>query len=106
MMGSLTPWEIVGFVGQGCFFFRFVVQWISSERAGRSHVPQVFWYLSLAGSLIVLAYAIHRQDRVFIVGQMTGFVVYVRNLVLIARERRLHSGAPACGSPGPASPVS
>ncbi len=105
MTFGLTPWEIIGFVGQGCFFFRFVVQWISSERAGRSHIPQLFWYLSLAGSLIVLAYAIHRQDKVFIVGQMTGFVVYLRNLVLIARERRLQAAAAACGSSGPASPI-
>ncbi len=92
-MFTLSPWEMLGLAGQGCFFLRFVVQWLSSERAGRSQIPQLFWYLSLAGSLIVLAYAIHRQDKVFIVGQTTGFVVYIRNLALIARERRARRGA-------------
>ncbi|HWP34101.1 MAG TPA: lipid-A-disaccharide synthase N-terminal domain-containing protein [Thermodesulfobacteriota bacterium] len=86
-MFRVTPWELVGFAGQACFFARFLVQWIQSERAGRSYVPRVFWYLSLAGSVILFAYAVHRQDKVFIVGQATGFIVYLRNLMLIARQR-------------------
>lgn len=78
-------WVAVGLAGQGCFFLRFVVQWLASERAGRSLVPKAFWYLSIVGSLIILAYAIWRRDPVFVVGQSTGLFVYVRNLILIRR---------------------
>lgn len=81
-------WVAIGFVGQGCFFGRFLVQWIASEREGRSVVPRAFWYMSIAGSLIVLSYAIWRRDPVFIAGQSLGLVVYTRNLVLLRRESR------------------
>ncbi len=87
-MSAETIWLVIGFLGQGCFFLRFLVQWLSSEREGRSVIPIAFWYFSLAGGLIVLMYAIHRRDPVFIVGQTTGTFIYLRNLVLIARERR------------------
>jgi lipid-A-disaccharide synthase-like uncharacterized protein len=80
-------WIGIGFVGQGMFFGRFVLQWIASERAQRSVVPVAFWWFSLVGSVIVLAYAIYKQDIVFIVGQSTGFIVYTRNLILIQRQR-------------------
>lgn len=79
-------WLAIGFVGQACFFARFLVQWIVSERRGRSVVPRAFWYLSIAGSVIILSYAIWRRDPVFILGQSMGIVVYVRNLVLLRRE--------------------
>ena len=81
------PWSIVGFFGQAMFFSRFVVQWIASEREKRSVVPVAFWWLSIAGSLIVLVYAIHRVDPVFIVGYCCGFIIYSRNLYLIRAER-------------------
>lgn len=81
-------WIVIGFVGQACFFGRFLVQWIASERAGRSVVPRAFWYLSIGGALIVLAYAIWRRDPVFIAGQSVGLVVYTRNLALLRREDR------------------
>lgn len=80
-------WVGIGFVGQGLFFGRFILQWIASERARRSVIPVAFWWFSLGGSLIVLAYAIYRQDIVFIVGQSSGFIVYTRNLILIKRQR-------------------
>lgn len=80
-----SPWFLVGLAGQTLFFSRFLVQWIQSERLGRSTVPKVFWYLSLAGGLTLLAYAIHRQDPVFILGQTVGAFVYVRNLMLLRR---------------------
>ncbi len=83
-----TLWLVVGFAGQSCFFLRFVVQWLHSERQKRSVVPIAFWYLSLAGAAIVMAYAIYRKDPVFIIGQTTGSFVYIRNLVLIHAERR------------------
>ena len=81
-------WLVVGFLGQACFFSRFLVQWVTSERAGRSVVPRAFWYLSIAGGAIVLTYAIWRRDPVFIAGQSGGLIVYIRNLVLLRREDR------------------
>jgi len=90
-------WLVVGFLGQACFFSRFLVQWVTSERAGRSVVPRAFWYLSIAGGAIVLTYAIWRRDPVFIAGQSGGLIVYIRNLVLLRREDR--SRARAGGEP-------
>jgi lipid-A-disaccharide synthase-like uncharacterized protein len=80
-------WVCIGFGGQAMFTARFAVQWFASERAGRSLIPIAFWYFSLAGGLVLLAYAIHRKDPVIIVGQSTGVFIYLRNLVLIKRER-------------------
>ena len=89
-----SAWLVVGFAGQACFFGRFLLQWIHSERNKRSLVPVGFWYLSLAGAAIVLVYAIHRRDPVFIVGQSTGALVYLRNLRLIQLERREARSSP------------
>jgi lipid-A-disaccharide synthase-like uncharacterized protein len=69
-----------------CFFSRFFVQWVASERAGRSVIPRAFWYFSIAGGMILLSYAIWRRDPVFILGQSGGLFVYLRNLVLLRRE--------------------
>lgn len=80
-------WLVVGFLGQACFFTRFLVQWVVSERRGESVVPIHFWYFSVAGGVILLAYAVHRLDPVFILGQAVGLLVYLRNLWLIARRR-------------------
>jgi len=82
-----TTWTAIGFLGQGMFFSRFAVQWVVSERRGESHVPVAFWWLSLVGSLITLAYAVQRRDPVFVLGQAFGWVVYSRNLALIYRGR-------------------
>ena len=65
-----------------------VAEWFSSERREESHIPVSFWYLSLAGSDIVLAYAMHKIDPVFIAGQSVGTVVYVRNLILLYRAKK------------------
>ncbi len=78
-------WLVIGFVGQAVFFSRFLVQWIASERAGRSIVPRSFWWISLIGACLLLSYAIHLGDPVFTLGQSAGFIVYFRNLVLIRR---------------------
>lgn len=83
-----NPWVILGLSGQVLFSLRFLVQWIVSERRKQSVIPIAFWYLSLGGSLILLAYAMYRQDLVFILGQSTGSFIYVRNLMLIYRTRR------------------
>lgn len=82
-------WLVVGFLGQACFSARFLVQWIASERRRESVVPVSFWYLSIAGAAILFAYAIHRMDPVFILGQAAGVAIYSRNLYLIARKRRV-----------------
>jgi lipid-A-disaccharide synthase-like uncharacterized protein len=83
-----TVWVSIGLLGQALFAGRFLVQWLASERTGRSVVPLGFWYLSIAGSAILLAYALHRHDLVFTLGQSFGFLVYGRNLSLIRRERQ------------------
>jgi len=80
-------WLYLGFVGQLLFGLRFLVQWLASERKGESIIPIYFWYFSLVGSLILLAYAIFRRDPVFILGQSTGLFIYLRNLMLIYRKR-------------------
>ncbi|WGD28673.1 lipid-A-disaccharide synthase N-terminal domain-containing protein [Ancylobacter sp. WKF20] len=87
-VGRIDPWLVVGFIGQGLFTARFLTQWIASERARRSIVPAAFWLFSLGGGVTLLAYALYRQDPVFIVGQAAGLLIYVRNLVFIRRERR------------------
>jgi len=81
------PWLVVGFLAQGLFSARFLVQWIASEVKKRSVMPLAFWFLSLGGGLLLLTYAISRRDPVFILGQGMGLIVYTRNLVLIRRER-------------------
>jgi lipid-A-disaccharide synthase-like uncharacterized protein len=81
-------WVAFGLFGQLMFTGRFIVQWIASERAKKSVVPLAFWYLSMAGGLILLAYAIYRRDVVFILGQSTGVFIYARNLWLIHKDRR------------------
>jgi len=82
-------WLVVGFTAQAVFAARFLVQWIASERAKESVVPVAFWYLSLGGAAMLLIYAIYRQDPVFILGQSTGSIIYIRNLILIHRKNRI-----------------
>lgn len=85
-MGRESLWLAVGFLGQIAFTGRFVLQWLYSEYKKRSMIPVGFWYLSIIGSALLLAYAIYREDPVFIVGQSFGFIVYLRNLQLIAKH--------------------
>lgn len=82
-------WVTIGLLGQLMFTGRFLVQWIASERARKSVIPVVFWYFSLAGGLILLAYAIYRRDPVFILGQSLGVFIYARNLWLIRQEKHV-----------------
>jgi lipid-A-disaccharide synthase-like uncharacterized protein len=84
-----TFWLVLGFLAQAMFSARFLVQWLASERAKKSIVPLPFWYLSIAGSVLLLAYAAYRKDPVFIVGQSAGILIYSRNLFLIYRERKM-----------------
>lgn len=81
-------WLALGFAGQLVFTGRFALQWLYSEYKKRSIIPVGFWYLSIIGSALLLAYAIYREDPVFILGQSFGFIVYLRNLQLIARHKK------------------
>jgi len=85
---SNTFWLVLGFCAQAMFSARFLVQWIASEKAGKSVVPELFWYFSIGGAAMLLAYAIYRKDPVFILGQAMGFLIYGRNLYLIYREKK------------------
>src|SRR5829696_10294960 len=85
---NLDWWVLLGFAAQAFFTMRFVVQWIASERAGRSIVPLAFWFFSVAGGVMTLTYGLVRREPVIILGQTLSVVIYLRNLVLIFRERR------------------
>jgi lipid-A-disaccharide synthase-like uncharacterized protein len=78
---------LLGYVAQTLFAMRFVVQWIASERAGRSVVPTTFWVFSIGGGIMLLGYALYRKDPVFIIGQAFGVFVYLRNLQFVLRGR-------------------
>ena len=84
----LDWWVILGFTAKAMFSARFLVQWIASERAGRSVIPLAFWTFSIAGGVLLLAYALYRKDPVFIAGQAFGVFVYVRNLYFVLRDRK------------------
>ena len=85
---SPFQWYVLGFAGQILFASRFIVQWWVSERKRRVVIPVAFWYLSLCGGVTLLAYAIHKRDPVFALGQLSGLLVYARNMVIHSRELR------------------
>ena len=89
-VGSTTEllWVIFGLAAQLMFTARFLLQWIASERAKDSVMPVAFWYFSLAGGVMLLAYALYRADPVFILGQALGVVIYARTLWLIYAKLR------------------
>ena len=86
-VAQLDWWVALGFVAQALFSMRFLVQWIASERAGRSVVPTAFWVFSIGGGVLLFAYSLYRKDPVFIAGQGLGLFIYVRNLYFVIRER-------------------
>lgn len=91
-----TAWTAIGFLGQAVFGVRFLIQWLRSEQVGRSVIPLAFWYCSVIGGAISLAYVIHLQSWPLMIGQGTPLAIYVRNLWLIYRERaRARAAAPA-----------
>ena len=81
-------WMIFWFMGQLVFSARFFIQWLASERARKSIIPVAFWWLSLLGAAVLLIYAVHLRDPVFVVGQSTGFFIYLRNLYFIFKQRK------------------
>lgn len=85
-VGDLV-WLSVGFAGQALFGIRFLWQWLYSEYHGRSLIPRVFWYFSVAGGTVLLCYAIHRHEPVFIAGEAFSLLVFLRNLQLLRRNK-------------------
>ena len=83
-------WLIIGFLGQLFFSARFIVQWIYSEINKKSIIPLAFWFFSILGGLTLLAYAIHRKDPVFILGQSAGLLIYARNIYFINKQNKLN----------------
>jgi lipid-A-disaccharide synthase-like uncharacterized protein len=97
MWGNVhDPWFLFGMAAQGLFFSRFMLQWIVSEKRGKSTIPVSFWYLSLAGGICIFVYAIHEAQPVFMLAQLLACVIYIRNLMLIYsyRNRRRRAGLP------------
>ncbi|PZP55238.1 MAG: hypothetical protein DI586_07530 [Micavibrio aeruginosavorus] len=88
ILQSFNTWVVIGMIGQFMFTMRFVVQWLASEKEQKSVVPVSFWFFSIAGGAIVLAYAIHKGDPVFIIGQGGGLLIYLRNIYFVVNERR------------------
>lgn len=94
MLDTNIPWWLMawGFAGQAMFTMRFVVQWFATEKAKKSVIPIAFWYFSLAGSFMLLSYAVLRADPPIILGQMFGFIVYIRNLYYIKKGKKVKTG--------------
>jgi lipid-A-disaccharide synthase-like uncharacterized protein len=89
----LDWWVLLGFVAQAFFTMRFLVQWLASEKVGKSVIPMAFWWFSIGGGVLLLIYALYRRDPVFIVGQAFGVFVYLRNLQFVLRERKQRATA-------------
>jgi lipid-A-disaccharide synthase-like uncharacterized protein len=85
--GHLNYWVLFGLLGQVAFSLRFIIQWLVSEQKKESVIPVAFWYLSLLGGIILFVYAVYRRDIVFTIGQGSGLIVYVRNIVLISKKK-------------------
>ena len=88
-IAKLDWWVALGFVAQLLFTGRFLVQWIASEKQNRMVIPIAFWFFSIGGGVLLLVYAVHRRDPVFIAGQAFGVFVYARNLYFELRDRRV-----------------
>jgi lipid-A-disaccharide synthase-like uncharacterized protein len=93
-IAQLDWWIALGFAAQLLFTARFAVQWIASERQNRMVIPLAFWFFSLGGGILLLVYAIHRRDPVFIAGQAFGVLIYARNLQFELRDRKAVATSP------------
>ena len=85
-VAKLDFWLVFGLVAQLLFAGRFLVQWIASERAGKSVMPFAFWIFSMGGGLMTLVFGIVRREPVIIFGQAMATVIYIRNIMLIFRS--------------------
>ena len=91
-------WKVIGWLGNAIFFSRFFVQWYATEKRKQVVVPTAFWWLSLAGSLLLLSYAVfHEKDSVFIFAYAFTWIPYIRNLVIHRRHAAAHLDCPVCG---------
>jgi lipid-A-disaccharide synthase-like uncharacterized protein len=95
MHGNEYLWKTIGFLGIGVFQTRFLIQWIYSEKHKESRIPTFFWWQSIVGSLLCLAYFVRQQDPVGVAGYALGFVPYTRNLILMHRKQRRDAGLEA-----------
>lgn len=91
-----SVWKIIGWMGNGVFFSRFFVQWYATEKKKQVVVPTAFWWLSLAGSITLLAYSLHQQDSVFIFAYAFTWIPYIRNLIIHKKHKAAHQDCPAC----------
>jgi lipid-A-disaccharide synthase-like uncharacterized protein len=96
-----SVWKVVGWLGNGVFFARFFVQWYVTEKKKRVVVPTAFWWLSLAGSLLLLAYSLHKRDSVFICAYAVAWIPYIRNLIIHRRHKDAHTDCSGCGKSCP-----
>jgi lipid-A-disaccharide synthase-like uncharacterized protein len=96
-----SVWKVVGWLGNAVFFSRFFVQWYATEKLKRVVVPTAFWWLSLAGSLLLLSYSLHQNDSVFIFAYLFTWIPYIRNLIIHRRHAQAHIGCPNCGKSCP-----
>ena len=87
--GNSAGWLLFGLCGNVCFFTRFLIQWLHSEKHGESRIPVIFWWQSIAGTLILLTYFTHRRDPIGMLGYIVNIVPYTRNLMLVYRKRRM-----------------
>ncbi len=98
-----SVWKVIGWLGNLAFFSRFVVQWHATEKRGQVVVPPLFWWLSLAGSSLLLAYAAcYEKDSVFIFAYAFTWIPYIRNLIIHRRHQKSQRGCPNCGFAAPA----
>jgi|SRR6185436_7179392 len=95
------PWKIAGWLGNAIFFSRFFVQWYATEKKKRVVVPTAFWWLSLTGSLLLLIYALKKQDSVFILAYLFPWIPYIRNLIIHYRHKEAHITCSGCGTSCP-----
>ncbi|AHB40315.1 MAG: hypothetical protein ACD_22C00210G0001 [uncultured bacterium] len=93
IISLLNPWVIFGFAAQFVFFLRFAVQWYVSEKKKESVIPVAFWYLSLVGTIMILAYSIQRKDIVFTTASVLNAFIYIRNLALIGAKKKKENQA-------------
>ena len=91
-------WNLIGWFGQFVFFSRFFVQWYATEKKQQVVVPSVFWYLSIAGSLLLLSYAVfYDKHYVVIFSYAFSWIPYVRNLIIHYRHKQAHVDCSNCG---------
>ena len=92
-------WNVIGWSGNAVFSSRFLVQWYATEKKKQVVVPTLFWWLSLAGSLLLLSFAVfYDKHYVVIFGYAFAWIPYIRNLIIHRRHQEAHSTCPGCGT--------